>query len=257
MTAAKLLWKKHGSTILTYLGGAGIVATVVLAVKATPKALEKIEVAREEKGEELTKWETVKVASIVYIPTAVTGMATIACIAGANVLNNRQQASVASAYALLDQGFKEYKNKLIELYGQETHEEIIDAIAADKMYISGSTFATNCELTPDEFDDEEQLFYDEFSGRFFTSSLLRVMNAEYHLNRNYVLRGCSAINEFYDFLGLDHIDGGDDLGWEPYDEGMYWIDFNHRRTVINNQNCIVIDILLEPELATERNAYWY
>ena len=103
--------RRNSSTILTCIGAVGVVATAVMAVKATPKALELIENAKEEKGEELTKIEVVKVAGPTYIPAIVTGVATVACIFGSNVLNKRSQASLMSAYALLDNSYKEYKKK--------------------------------------------------------------------------------------------------------------------------------------------------
>lgn len=53
---------RNTSTVLTALGGAGVVVTSVMAVKATPKALKKIETAEQEKGEQLSKWEKVKIA---------------------------------------------------------------------------------------------------------------------------------------------------------------------------------------------------
>ena len=113
----KVFWKRNGSTILTCAGAVGLVTTSVMAVKATPKALKKIEEAKEEKGEELTNLETIRVAGPTYIPTVLVGVSTIACIFGANVLNKRNQAALASAYALLDTSFKEYKGKLKEIYG--------------------------------------------------------------------------------------------------------------------------------------------
>ena len=62
-----------------------------------------------------------------------------------------------SAYALLDQSYKEYKNKLIELYGEEQHNEIIDAIAIEKaedIGVRGSYLGTNCDLSLEENDSE-------------------------------------------------------------------------------------------------------
>lgn len=44
-------WHRNASTVLTCLGGVGVVVTSVMAVKATPKALKKIETAEQEKGE--------------------------------------------------------------------------------------------------------------------------------------------------------------------------------------------------------------
>ena len=45
----------------------------------------------------------------------------IVCIFGANVLNKKWQASIASAYALLDSLYKDYKNKVKELYGDDAN----------------------------------------------------------------------------------------------------------------------------------------
>ena len=101
--------RSTASTVLTVLGGVGVVATVVTAIKATPKALKKIEEAKELKGEELTKMEIVKTTATTYIPTVVIGVSTVACIFGANVLNKRQQAALMSAYAFVDNSYKEYK----------------------------------------------------------------------------------------------------------------------------------------------------
>ena len=61
---ARLFAKRNASTVLTCLGGVGVVATTVLAVKATPKALQLIEEEKQKKGEELSKWEVVKTAGL-------------------------------------------------------------------------------------------------------------------------------------------------------------------------------------------------
>ena len=111
LRSSKLFLKRNSSTILTVVGATGVIATSVMAVKATPKALAMIEKAKEEKGEDLTKLETIKVAGPAYIPAAIAGISTIACIFGANILNKRQQAALMSAYALIDNSYKEYKNK--------------------------------------------------------------------------------------------------------------------------------------------------
>ena len=109
---SKVFLKSNSSTILTCIGGVGVVATVVTAVKATPKAMALIEEAKEEKGDDLTKVETVITAAPAYITTAVLGVSTLVCIFGANALNRRQQAALTSAYALLDNSYKEFKAKV-------------------------------------------------------------------------------------------------------------------------------------------------
>ena len=121
----KWFLKRNGSTILTIGGAAGVIATAVVAVKETPKALYLLEQAKKEKGEDLTKFEKVKVAGPVYIPSIILGASTIACIFGANVLNKRQQAVMTSAYALLDSSYKEYKKKVKEVLKEMDKKESI------------------------------------------------------------------------------------------------------------------------------------
>lgn len=230
----QLFCKRNASTILTGIGGAGVVTTTVMAVKATPKALKSIEEAKTIKGDELTTIEKIKVAGPKYIPTIIVGTATVACIFGANILNKRQQAALASAYALLDSSYKEYKGKLKELYGEEAHQNIVNAIMienADDVYVHSECLCMNCDLSLEENDGEPKLFYDEHSNRYIEATIEQILQAEYHLNRNFVLRGYVYLNEFYEFIGVETNDYGSVLGWSVEDE-FYWIDFNHRKVVM-------------------------
>lgn len=250
---SKAYLKRNSSTILTCVGAIGVVATSVIAVKATPKALVLLEQAENEKGEELTRLEVVKVAAPAYIPTAIIGASTVACIFGANALNKRQQAVITSAYVLVNNAYKEYKNKLKELYGEEAHQNIVNSIAIEKtkdVNISSEYMGVMCcDLSIEENDSEPRLFYDEYSGRYFEKTIEQVINAEYHLNRNYVLRGYSTLNEFYNFLGLEETQYGYILGWTPTDEGTFWIDFNHRKVVLDDGlECYVIEMPFEPNM---------
>ena len=243
--------KKNSATILTVTATIGVITTSVLSAKAAIKASRVLTHKEEEKGEKLTFEETISAIWTIYIPPVVAGMSTIACVFGANILNQRQQASLASAYALIDSSYKEYKAKLKELYGEEAHNNIIDAIAAKKcedVYISagGLESAYNQEI---ESDTEPRLFYDEYSGRYFESTIEKVLLAEYHLNRNYILRGFARLNDFYEFLGLEQTDYDEAVGWDICSE-IYWIDFNHRKILIGDDNdsfeCYVIEMPYYP-----------
>lgn len=237
---SKVFFNRNASTIMTCVGGVGVIATSIMAVKATPKAMKLIEQAKEEKGEELTKLDVVKVAGPVYIPSVVTGVTTLACIFGANALNKRQQAGLMSAYALLDSSYKQYKAKVGELYGDEANERVREEIAKDKY-----------EDEEIEVEDDKQLFYDDFSGRYFESTLETVKHAEYTLNRNLAITSYCCLNEFYDLLGIDTIDGGDELGWSACEMvEMYWyawIEFHHEKVVMDDGlECYIITMPIEP-----------
>lgn len=251
MMKSNLFLKKNSATILTVAAAAGVITTSVLSAKATIKASRVLAHKEKEKGEKLTLEETISATWTIYIPPFVAGMSTIACVFGANILNQRQQASLASAYALIENSYKEYKAKLKELYGEEAHNNIIDAIASKKcedVYISagGLESAYNQEI---ESDTEPRLFYDEYSGRYFESTIEKVLLAEYHLNRNYILRGFARLNDFYEFLGLEQTDYDEAVGWDICSE-IYWIDFNHRKTLIGDDNdsfeCYVIEMPYYP-----------
>lgn len=257
---SKSFLSRNTSTILTVVGGVGVVATAVLAVKATPKALSAIEEAEAEKGEKLTKFETVKVAGPAYIPAAAVGVGTIVCVFGANVLNKHQQAALTSAYALIDSSYKEYKNKLKELYGEEAHNNIVDALAiekAEEVRVYNSSIATLCDLSVEDGTSEPRLFYDDFANRCFESTIERVMNAEYHINRNLVLRGYVTLNEFYEFLGLAPTEYGSTVGWSV-DDDMYWIDFNHRKSLVDDDTLevYVIETPFGPTVEALQDWYW-
>lgn len=238
--------RRNSSTILACAGTFGVVATSVMAVKATPKALTLIEKAKEEKGEELTKFEVVKVAGPAYISTVVTGAATIACILGSNVISKRQQASLMSAYALLDSSYKDYKQKVDELYGEEAGKHVRQEIAKDKYTGDGTLL-----------DDNTELFYDFYSGRYFESTKEAVLMAEYETNRALFVNCAVGLNEFYNFLGLDEMPEFDDVGWACGQmEEMYWhpwIEFQHEEIVIDEDSseeagleCTIIHLPMEP-----------
>lgn len=212
--------KKFSPTVLSCAGAAGVVGTSVLAVKATPKALRKIRADSRKAHNDpdaYTKLEAFQSAWIYYVPSVVMGAATMICIFGANILNKHQQAAITSAYALLNDAYQDYKDKLKELYGEDAHRKIMEAIAvekADDMYIASTGLLGGSSLDFGEHDPEDnRLFYDSFSKRYFESSINRVIQAEYYLNRDFAIGGYRSVNDFYEFLGIEPISGGDEIGW--------------------------------------------
>ena len=190
-----------------------------------------------------------------YIPASLVGMSTIACIFGANILNKHQQATITSAYALLSNAYQDYERKTKEIFGEEGHQKILDAIAAEKaddVYISSPGICGSDSLSFSERNPEDaRLFYDSFSRRYFESTIPQVLEAEYHLNRNWALGREICVNDLYDFLGIDKIPGGEALGWF-YEDGISWIDFNHHKTVLEDGlDVLVIDIEFPPRLVTD------
>ena len=259
--------KKASPTILTCIGAAGVVATAVMAAKATPKALKLIHsdsrINHDGDPNAYTKKEAVASCWRCYVPTVIVGGSTIACIFGASALNKRQQAALASAYGLVSQAYNDYKRKVRENFGEEAHRDIMRQIAAERS--SGATIISpnlingSC-LEFEGANEEQRLFYDAMSERYFQATISQVLQAEYHLNRNFALGGgFITLNNFYEFLGIDGVQGGDDIGWMVSD-GLYWVDFDHSRAMVDDGlngevECFIIDAPFPPVSEAEYDEY--
>lgn len=245
-------WRKKTNVpyILGGFGCIGVMATTIMAIQSTPKALELLEDAEKEKGEDLSKWETVKTAGPVYLPAVITGIATIGCIAGAVILSERQQASLISAYGLLNESYMKYQRKVIENFGEDTHTDILKAIAEETKPVNitaDNYFGISNQGMAEDFS-EPKLFYEEFSGRYFEAPLEQVLLAEYHVNRNMALGALILLNDFYEFLGLERTDYGGEVGWYINDD-YFWIDFNHRKVVMEDGlECYIIESVFPPDM---------
>lgn len=245
--------KNYGSTILTCVSAAGTIATAIIAVKETPKAIKLLEEAKDKKGEDLTVIEKIKTAGPAYIPSISIGVGTIACMFGANILDKKQTASMAGAYALASSSFTEYKNKLKELYEEEVDAKIREEILNEKYVanpdpIHASTLCMDVNDLASECDKKETaLFWDDFSQRYFEARPLDVFAAEYHLNRNFSISGVATPNDFYYFLGIPKVKGGDAVGWSSA-YGYTWVDFDHKKVTLDDgMECIIIYAVFPPE----------
>ena len=212
---------------MTGISAAGIIFTAVVTAKQTPKALQLLSNAEKEKGEALTKWEKVKTALPAYIPVIIIGALTIACVVETNIINEKQKAAYISAYTALSRSYKQYKNKVTELYGENANYIVEDEIIKEKAN-ADNLYSSDDKLT----------FYEENYGDFFELSKEELLASEYELNRTFILRGYVTLNDFYQYLGLptseigDKLGWSDDAGWTFY--GYSWIDFEHRKHTLDD-----------------------
>lgn len=220
--------RRNAALAATCLSCLGVIATAVLAVKKVPEATQKVEERKAElEVDELPILETIKVAAPICWPIGVAAVSTMACIIGINAIDRKNQASLLAAYGVAAKTLKKYDGKVKELFGADAPFKVKTAIAQD----------TADEVRPSKTAGDAVLFYDMISERYFTSTMLEVRNAEYHFNRNFILRGGQAtLNEFYEFLGLDPVEEGDTVGWDISSIGDFygyeWIDFDHDLTKI-------------------------
>ena len=232
--------KKHSPEILTGIGIAGMITTTVMAVRATPKALILIEERKEEIGaEKLEAMDMVKTAWACYIPAAITGTLSVACLIGASSVNARRNAALATAYTLSESALKDYQGKVIEMFGEKKNEAVKDAVAKDKV-------EKNPVVTREVIITEKgnTLCYDAISGRYFKSDIEKIKKAECELNRQMLDDMYVSLNDFYYEIGLDSVKLGDELGWNV-DSG--YIDLSFSSQLASDRTpCLVIDYSVAP-----------
>lgn len=201
---------KHGPEILTGIGIAGMITTTVLAVKSTPRALRRIEDAEDEKGGELTVQEKVKACWKCYIPATVTGVASTACLISATSVSARRTAALAAAYQISETALTEYRDKVVETIGEKKEETVREKIADDKIKKNPVSKAEVVDMKKGI-----SLCFDPLSSRYFKSDIELIRRAENDLNKS-MIHGVGTtvcLNEFYDEIGLERTELGEDIGW--------------------------------------------
>lgn len=241
---AKSKVSKHSPEILTGIGIAGMITTTVFAVKATPKALKKIEERKEElnlENEGLKPAEIVKTCWKCYAPAVATGAFSIACLVGANSVNARRNAALATAYKISETALSEYREKVVETIGEKKEQAVRDAVAKDKVE-KNPVSKTEVIIT----EKGNTLCYDAHSDRYFKSDIDKIRRAVNNLNYRMTsgMEMYISLNEFYDEIGLSHTQIGDDLGWVVND-GLIDISFSSQ-IADNDTPCIVIEHLKPP-----------
>lgn len=241
----KMAASKHSPEILTGLGIAGMITTTILAVKATPKALELIEDKKDELDlyptDNLTPAETVKATWKCYIPAAVTGVTSVACLIGASSVNAKRNAALMTAYNLSATALSEYKEKVLETVGEKKEQIIRNKVAEERInkepanpsaiIVSGNG-NTRC--------------FDTITKRRFTSDIEAIKKIVNELNRRMINgEDYISLNEFYYELGLDGSSVGDELGWNVA-SGLIELDFSAQLDT-DGTPCIVIDYSVAPK----------
>ena len=233
--------------ILIGIGLAGMLTSTVLAVKATPKALDILE---QHEDEDLTNFDKAKLTWKCYSAAAVSYCTSTACIIASSNVNLRRNAVLAGAYKVSEAALLEYRNKVVEVLGEEKEKEIRTAIAEDRIdkdMHSGSYEYLNHVVMMGNNDD---LCYDVLSGRYFNSNIDKIKKAMNDMNYRLLNDNILSLNEFYNEIGLQSTDIGYEKGWNISD-GMIDISFS---SIIsdNDQPCIVMHFENEPKYKFDR-----
>jgi hypothetical protein len=219
---------KHAPTILSGLACIGVAVTAVLTHRAAIKAQATVKEWTEEKHEELTAFEKAQASVRHYIAPVVAGVVTIGCIVKAQSVNQKDIARLTAVSGIVGGAYEKYRRTNIQVNGKEADTRVIKELNAQKAEYSnivaeslGTLYSLNSAM-----DTQERLFYDSITKQYFTSTLSRVIDAEYHLNRNFVQGHPEVdVKMWCDFLGIK-CPKDDNRGWVLVDD-LTWLDFTN------------------------------
>lgn len=244
VSATSKFLRRHSTGILSASSIILMGLTIYGTVKGTLKAQEKVQELRDETGEDISGKEIVKAIAPCFIFPAATAIAAVSCIVGGAVINRKQQTSLLAAYGVTAHQFSEYRKVLIEKHGEEIDNEVSEELS--RRY-------SNYHVKGVDTPDVKYIWYDDYSGNSIEAYEKEIMDAEYHLNRNFVMSGYVTLNEFYDMLGMPKTDEGYKLGWSIMDDGYVWIDFEHELLDRDDGGmpCAAVHFVFPPEYIFE------
>lgn len=252
---------QHAPTILIGVGIIGGIAASVLACKSTIKAKEKIDETKKSlenledakskiENQELIEEDITKIKNKIYtsltlnlvkeysLPLVIGGLS-IACILSANNIARKRFVAMASAYTILDKGFKEYRKNVVEKYGKEVDYELKTGLKVEEKEIEkvgkdGKIKKVKIKENklPEGYSDYCK-YFDEYSSKYKRDSEYNLMflnRQQEYANEILKSRGHLFLNEVYDMLGIPRTKAGQIVGWrydknnpEKYGDG--YIDF--------------------------------
>lgn len=252
--------KKHSPEILLATGIVGVVASAVMACKATTKAGAILEEAKKNiddihRCEEefalahYSKEDAKKDLAIVYAqtglkfaktygPAIILGALSITSILASHDLLRKRNVALAAAYATVDNGFKEYRSRVVERFGKELDKELkynIKAKEVEEVVVGDDGKETVVKQTVTIADVND---YSDYARVFDESCIGWEKDAEHNLyflkvqqeyaNQKLKAQGYLYLNDVYDMLGIPRTKAGQIVGW-VYDEknpvGDNYVDF--------------------------------
>lgn len=253
--------KKHSPEILLAAGVIGVVASGVMACKATLKVEEIIDDAKHKidtihevsadptMAEKYSEEDSKKDLAIVYTQTAVKLIklygpsvalagVSLGCMIGSNRILNKRNVALAAAYTAVDKGFKEYRGRVIERFGKELDKELkygikakeIEEVSVDEKGKEVSTKSTVEVMDPNNYSPYSIIFDDGNAGWDPDPELTKyfLIQQQNWANDRLKAKGHLFLNEVYDMLGAKRTKAGAQVGW-VYDEknpvGDNYVDF--------------------------------
>lgn len=279
-------FKKHSPEILVVAGVIGTVASAVMACKATTKVSGIIDGAKEtidqihnclenpNMADKYTEEDSKKDLAIVYAqtglqfvklygPSVALGIVSLGCILTSNNILRKRNVALAAAYATVDKGFKEYRNRVVERFGKELDKElrfgikakeIEEVIVNEKGEEEVVKKTVNVADDPNEYSDYARIFDCGCSGwtKDPELNLYYLKQQQNYANDRLKAEKYLFLNDVYKMLGFPATKAGQVVGW-VYDEenpvgdnfvdfGIYNINSGKARDFVNGyERSIVLD----------------
>lgn len=227
---------KHSPDILIGVAITSIVGAPILAVQATPKALQAIEVEKEKKQvDKLAPMDTVKTCWQYYIPTAAACVTSVACLLASNTVYAKRTAALTAAYKLSETALTEYQAAVRKTIGEKEEKVVREQVSQTR--VEQNPVSKNEIFVTGAGDTQ---FLEPVSNRYFKADIEQVKKVENMLNKRMLhdMFGYISLSDFYDEIGLSHTDISDDIGWN-LDKGMIDIEF-HPVMGDNGRPCLAL-----------------
>ena len=219
MSKAKTFVRKVLPIVLTVVGSASTVAAVIFAAKEGPRYEKLIE----ETG--ATGMEKVKIAVTTFGPAIACAATSVACGVGAHMLDLNTQASLTGGYIALKEASKKYREKNLEINGEEADKKVMTKIMEEKL--PENVKEIDCEKKVIVYLDG---LCDDIPEIIFESTRLEIMENIYSLNKILTEVGSFTANDVLDIFGQDKRPECEDIGWSSYMmadwEGVPWVEFD-------------------------------
>ena len=230
---------KHSPEILTSIGIISMVTSTVLAVKATPKALEILRNEEYKNEGDLTLKKQVVLTWKEYLPAMSFGIGGAICIISGCRIGAKRGAALATAYAVSERTLRSYKNKVIETIGEKKEKEIRERVNQDNVD-KNPPIESKIIIT----QKGNTLIKDEYSGRYFRSDLDNIRKVSNELNRQMLHDDYVSLNQWYCAIGVEPIKDGSNLGWN-ISKGLIELDFG--TCLVGDEPCITMEYSRSPE----------
>jgi hypothetical protein len=196
---------------------AGVVTTSVLAAKAGYDArgiIDRTEGYNEDpEGNheriQLNLQDKAVLTWLCFAPAAISGAGTIAAAVGTHTVHTKRANAMAALYAVTSSKLDDMTEKAEELLGPKKTQQLQNEVA-QKSIDRRPPFEDSEVLVT---DGGLELCYDDWSGRYFMSSMPRLEAAINDVNRLLIDHGDASLNDWYDYVGLPDIQSGVDFGW--------------------------------------------